>query len=222
MVQFHTLTVTDVRKTIRDAVVVTLEAQDSDTFEFTQGQYLTFKKDFDGEVLRRSYSICAGKHDSVLQVGIKQVEGGTFSTWANKELAIGDSMEALPPMGNFYRGDQTDDRQHYVGFAAGSGITPILSIMRTALIDDTDALFTLVFANRNVNTVMFRDELEDLKNQHMKRMNIIYNLEDEIQNIELFSGRMTTEKCAQLFKYCIDIGSCYCWSKSALICRNNR
>ncbi len=210
MLQFHTLTVTDVRKTIRDAVVVTLEAQDSDAFKFTQGQYLTFRKHFDGEELRRSYSICAGKHDAVIQVGIKRVEGGTFSTWANKELSVGDSIEALPPMGNFYREESTDDRRHYVGFAAGSGITPILSIMRTALVENSTAFFTLVYANRNVNTVMFRDELEDLKNLYMSRVNIIYIFDDDIQDIELFSGRISAQKCAQLFKCWIDIDSVTC------------
>lgn len=210
MVQFHTLTVTDIRKTIRDAVVVTLEAQDSQAFEFTQGQYLTFRKEFDGEELRRSYSICAGKHDAILQVGIKQVEGGTFSTWANKELSVGDSMEAMAPMGNFYREQPTEDCQHYVGFAAGSGITPILSIMRTTLAENSTARFTLVYANRNVNTVMFRNELEDLKNRNMARVNIIYIFEDDKQDIDLFSGRITAEKCTRLFKYWIDIEGVTC------------
>ncbi len=203
--QFHTLTVTDIHKTIRDAVVVTLEPENADAFEFVQGQYLTFKKDFDGVELRRSYSICSSKTDGVLQVGIKRVDGGAFSTWANTELQVGDSLEAMPPMGNFYDENNIAEHPHYLAFAGGSGITPVLSILRTGLVDNQYSKFTLVYANRNVNTIMFREELEDLKNLYMGRLNIIHILEDESQDMDIFQGRLDEDKCAQLFKSWIEI-----------------
>jgi len=206
MSQFHTLTVTDIHKTIRDAVVLTLRADDPESFAFTQGQYLTFRREFEGQDIRRSYSICAGKGDGLLQVGIKRVSGGAFSTWANTDLAIGDTLEAMPPMGQFFAKAETDT-PHYLAFAGGSGITPVLSILRTGLVDEPTARFTLIYANRNPNTIMFREELEDLKNQHLGRLNVIHVLEDESQEIDLFRGRVDGDKCAALFRTWIDINT---------------
>lgn len=206
MPQFHTLTVTEIHKTIRDAVILTLEPQGVDEFEFTQGQYLTFRRDFDGQELRRSYSICTGRNDGKLQVGIKRVDGGAFSTWANTELQPGATLEAMPPMGNFFAKANVD-APHYLAFAGGSGITPILSILKTGLDAETDAQFTLVYANRSPNTIMFREQIEDLKNQYLGRLNIIHVLEDDSQDIDLFHGRVDGEKCAALFDQWIDITS---------------
>ena len=205
MAQFHSLTVTDIHKTIRDAVVLTLAPNTPEAFDFMQGQYLTFRRDFDGEELRRSYSICAGKDDGVLQVGIKKVDGGAFSTWANENLQVGDTLEAMPPMGNF--GTQIDAvaDKHYLGFAGGSGITPVLSILCTTLQREPQSRFTLVYANRAVNTIMFRSEIEDLKNRYMGRVNIIHVLEQDAQDIDLFTGRVDAEKCGLLFKHWINI-----------------
>ncbi|QUJ77475.1 2Fe-2S iron-sulfur cluster binding domain-containing protein [Sulfitobacter albidus] len=205
MARFTPLTVTDVRKTIRDAVVVSFEAPEG--FDFTQGQYLTFKRDFDGEELRRSYSICAGVDEGILQVGIKRVDGGAFSTWANTELQPGDTIEAMPPMGKFFTELDADAARHYLGFAGGSGITPVLSILKTVLTREPNSRFTLVYANRAVSTIMFRDELEDLKNTYMGRVNVIHVLEADAQDIDLFTGRVDEEKCARLFASWIDVGS---------------
>lgn len=204
MPQFHALRVTDIHKTIRDAVVLTLEPRNGADFEFTQGQYLTFRRDFDGQELRRSYSICAGRDDGTLQVGIKKVDGGAFSTWANTDLAVGATLEAMAPMGNFFAPADVA-APHYLAFAGGSGITPVLSILRTGLSEDPGARFTLVYANRSPNTIMFREELEDLKNQHLGRLNVIHILEDDSQDIDLFRGRVDGEKCASLFAHWIDI-----------------
>lgn len=207
MARFHDLTVTDVHKTIRDAVVVTLQPINgaAEEFDFTQGQYLTFRRDFDGEELRRSYSICAGKDDGILQVGIKRVDGGAFSTWANEELKVGDIIQAMPPMGGFFTALDADADKRYLGFAGGSGVTPVLSILKTTLAREPKARFTLVYANRGVNTIMFREELEDLKNLYMGRLNVIHILESDAQDIDLFTGLVTQEKCAELFKHWIDI-----------------
>ena len=216
MARFHELEVTDVRKTIRDAVVVTLKPVNGAAaeFEFTQGQYLTFRRDFDGEELRRSYSICAGKDEGLLQVGIKRVDGGAFSTWANTELKAGDRLEAMPPMGSFFTQLDADSGKNYLGFAGGSGITPVLSILKTTLAAEPQSSFTLVYANKGVNTIMFREELEDLKNLFMGRFNVIHILESDAQEIDLFTGLVTEEKCAQLFEHWIDIDS----TDTAFIC----
>jgi ring-1,2-phenylacetyl-CoA epoxidase subunit PaaE len=205
MAQFHSLKVTDIHKTIRDAVVLTLAPDEPDTFDFTQGQYLTFRRKFDGEELRRSYSICAGKDDGILQVGIKKVDGGAFSTWANEDLKVGDMLEAMPPMGSFGMPLDAQQDKHYLGFAGGSGITPVLSILRTVLQQEPQSRFTLVYANRAVSTIMFRSEIEDLKNRFMGRINIIHVLEQDAQDIDLFTGRVDVEKCELLLKHWINI-----------------
>ncbi|CUH87842.1 1,2-phenylacetyl-CoA epoxidase, subunit E [Phaeobacter sp. CECT 5382] len=209
MARFHDLEVTDVRKTIRDAVVVSLKPTNGSAseFDFTQGQYLTFRQDFDGEELRRSYSICAGKDDGILQVGIKRVDGGAFSTWANTELKVGDTLAAMPPMGTFFTPLDATAEKSYLGFAGGSGVTPVLSILKTTLAAEPKSSFTLVYANKGVNTIMFREELEDLKNTYMGRFNVIHILESDAQEIDLFTGLVTEEKCAQLFESWIDIKS---------------
>ncbi|MGB0927849.1 MAG: 2Fe-2S iron-sulfur cluster-binding protein [Pikeienuella sp.] len=207
MARFHQLAVTDVQKTIRDAVVVTLKPVNGGDFDFTQGQYLTFRQDFDGTEVRRSYSICAGKDDGVLQVGIKKVDGGAFSTWANEALAPGMMMEAMEPMGSFHTPIAPEHHKNYLGFAGGSGITPVLSILRTVLAREPGSTFTLVYANRGVNTIMFREELEDLKNMHMGRLTVIHVLESDAQDIDLFTGLVDQEKCKALFTHWIDIES---------------
>lgn len=206
MAQFHPLTVTHIEKTIRDAVVVTLKPADAAVFDFTQGQYLTFRRQFGDQELRRSYSICAARNDDLLQVGIKRVAGGAFSTWANTELAVGDVVEAMPPVGKFFAKAEVE-APHYLVFAGGSGITPVLSILRTGLREEPEARFTLVYANRSPNTIMFREDLEDLKNQYLGRLNVVHILEGDSQEIDLFQGRVDGEKCAALFKTWIDIAT---------------
>lgn len=209
MARFQELVVTDVQKTIRDAVVVTLHSETgADAFrDFKQGQYLTFRRDFDGEEIRRSYSICSGLDDGVLQIGIKRVEGGAFSSWANEALKPGDRLEAMPPMGSFFVPLDAASSRHYLGFAGGSGITPVLSILRTTLAREPMSRFTLVYANKAVSTIMFREELEDLKNLYMGRLNVIHVLETDAQEIDLFTGLVDQEKCRLLFKGWIDIES---------------
>ncbi len=209
MSRFHDLTVTDIQKTIRNAVIVTLEPESGavDDFDFIQGQYLTFRRNFGGEELRRSYSICSGKNEGILQIGIKEVEGGAFSTWANSDLKVGDKLEAMPPMGSFHTKLDAGSAKSYLGFAGGSGITPVLSILKTILSTEPKSEFTLVYANQGVNTIMFREELEDLKNTYMGRLTIIHILESDAQEIDLFTGRIDGKKCAQLFQHWIDINT---------------
>lgn len=209
MARFHSLQVVDVRRETRDAVVVTLKPspEDAEAFDFTQGQYLTFRRMFDGEELRRSYSICAGKDEGCLKVGIKRVDGGAFSTWANENLAPGDTLEAMPPMGRFFVPLAPELSRHYLGFAGGSGITPLLSIIKTVLAREPKARFTLVYANRQINSIMFREELEDLKNLYLGRLAVLHVLEAEAQEIDLFTGRIDAGKMKGLFDHWIDARS---------------
>jgi ring-1,2-phenylacetyl-CoA epoxidase subunit PaaE len=207
MSRFHPLEVTDVRKETRDAVVVTLRprAQDAHLFDFTQGQYLTFRKEFDGVELRRSYSICAGKDEGVLRVGVKRVDGGAFSTWANEELKVGATLDAMPPMGAFHTAIEPSASKHYLGFAGGSGVTPLLSILKTTLKREPKSQFTLVYANRQISSIMFREELEDLKNEYLGRLTVLHVLESEGQEIDLFTGLIDGAKCKRLFADWIDL-----------------
>ncbi|RME15568.1 MAG: ferredoxin--NADP reductase [Alphaproteobacteria bacterium] len=207
--QFHELTVTDVQNTIRDAVVVTLAPKpgEEELFRFLPGQHLTFRHDFDGEELRRSYSLCVSPSEGVLKIGVKRIEGGAFSNWINDSLKPGDVIEAMPPSGVFHL-PETRAARTYLGFAGGSGITPILSILKTVLEEEPESRFTLVYANRAVNTIMFREELEDLKNRFMDRFALVHILEEDSQEIELFTGRLDEEKCAALFERWIDLPAC--------------
>ncbi|SET79018.1 1,2-phenylacetyl-CoA epoxidase subunit PaaE [Paracoccus homiensis] len=204
MPRFHPLEVTEVRRETRDAVVVTLKPQDAGAFAFTQGQYLTFRREFDGEELRRSYSICAGLDEGCLRVGIKRVDGGAFSTWANEELKPGDMLEAMTPQGRFFTALDPATAKSYLGFAGGSGITPVLSIIKTVLSREPASTFTLVYANRQVGSIMFREELEDLKNTYLGRFSVVHILESEGQEIDLFTGRIDADKMEMLFRMWID------------------
>ncbi len=209
MARFLSLHVSDVRRETRDAVVVTLTPQvgDEEAFDFIQGQYLTFRRNFDGEELRRSYSICAGRDEGALRVGIKRVDGGCFSTWANEDLKIGETIDAMPPMGSFHTPVDPHIARNYLFFAVGSGITPVLSIVKTLLSAEPNATLTLVYGNRSSNSIMFREELDDLKNVYMGRLSVVHILGSEAQDIDLFSGRIDAEKCRLLFKSWIDISS---------------
>ena len=209
MARFLPLEVSDIRRETRDAVVVTLKpkAEDADAFDFIQGQYLTFRRQFDGEELRRSYSICAGRNEGALRVGIKRVDGGCFSTWANEELTVGETIEAMPPMGAFHTAIDPDTSRYYLLFAGGSGITPVLSLVKTTLAMEPNARLTLVYGNRSTNTIMFREELDDLKDRYMQRFSVVHVLDSDAQDIDLFSGRIDAEKCKLMFKNWIDIVS---------------
>ncbi|HXV29832.1 MAG TPA: 1,2-phenylacetyl-CoA epoxidase subunit PaaE [Sinorhizobium sp.] len=209
MARFHPLQVTEVRRETRDAVVVTLVPREEDraAFDFKQGQYLTFRRMIDGEELRRSYSICAGLDEGVLKVGIKRVVGGCFSIWANDELRPGDTLEAMPPMGAFFTPIEPAVAKHYLAFVGGSGITPVLSIIKTILAREPRSQFTLVYANRQVNSIMFREDLDDLKNIYLGRLSVLHILESEAQDIDLFTGRIDAEKCEALFRGWVDVRS---------------
>jgi ring-1,2-phenylacetyl-CoA epoxidase subunit PaaE len=210
MANFYPLSVVDVRRETRNSVVLTLEPRDEDrdTFAFIHGQYLTFRRDFDGEELRRSYSICAAPCEGTLRVGIKKVDGGFFSTWANDQLQVGQVLESMAPLGNFHSALEPDRPKSYLAFAVGSGITPVLSIIKTVLAQEPRADLTLVYGNRSTNSIMFREELEDLKNRYLGRFTLVHVLAGESQDIDLFSGRIDADKCEALFQSWISPEKC--------------
>jgi ring-1,2-phenylacetyl-CoA epoxidase subunit PaaE len=209
MATFHPLTVTGIRRETRDSMVVTLAPGEAerDAFRFVQGQYLTLRTRIDGEEVRRSYSICAAAQDRELRVGIKRIDGGLFSTWANEAITPGVEIEAMPPMGNFHLPLDPGAHHHYLGFAAGSGITPLLSIVKTTLAAEPHSRFTLVYGNRASSSIMFREELEDLKNTHLDRFALIHILSREQQDIDLFNGRIDKAKCEALLTHWLDIAT---------------
>lgn len=206
--KFYPLVLSDVRKETDTAVCLSFEvpAEHKDKFNFIQGQYLTLQATIDGEQVRRSYSICSGVDDERLQVGIKQVEGGVFSTFANQQLSAGDSLEVAPPDGNFYTPLDAEQEKNYMCICAGSGITPILSIVKSILTTEPHSHVTLLYGNKNSNTVMFKQDLSHLKNRFMDRFQWVNILSTEEQDAEVLFGRLDNKKGGELqAKKLIDI-----------------
>lgn len=201
MSRFYPLRVAAVHKDLRDAVVLTFAVPEdlSATFAFRPGQHLTLKAEIGGQEVRRSYSICSAA-DEPIRIGIRKLAEGVFSTWANDTVKAGQTLQAMPPTGAFHVALSPSNRRHYAGFAAGSGITPILGNMRAILAEEPESLFTLVYGNRATRTIMFREELADLKNRYLRRVNIIHVLSRETQDMELLNGRLNADKLAELFK----------------------
>jgi ring-1,2-phenylacetyl-CoA epoxidase subunit PaaE len=202
MSQFHTLKVASVAKNTRDAVVVTFDVPKdlAGEFSFRPGQYLTLRTLIDGEELRRSYSICAAPSDRQLRVAIKRLNDGAFSSWANEHLRPGESLDVMAPDGHFTLEFSASHQRSYVAFAVGSGITPILSLVKTALDTEPGSTFTLFFGNRASSAVLFREEIEDLKNRYMDRFSLVYIMSREHQDIDLFNGRLDGDKVQELLR----------------------
>ena len=200
MSQFHSLTVNEVKQETRDTVSVSfdLPADLAENFRYQHGQYLTLRTTIGGEEVRRSYSVCESIGNQNLRVAIKQVPGGAFSTWANTELKAGDVIDSMPPQGNFTCDLDADHKGEYLLIAAGSGITPIMSILTSMLEEEADSKVTLIYGNRATSSVIFREELEDLKNTYMNRLNVIYVMSREQQDIDLFNGRIDGDKITGL------------------------
>jgi ring-1,2-phenylacetyl-CoA epoxidase subunit PaaE len=201
-IHFHTLKVKEVKRQTPDCVSVSFDipAALQGDFLFTQGQNITLKKTINGEELRRSYSICTAPFENELTVAIKKVDGGKFSSFANDELKNGDELEVMPPTGKFNTTLHIANKKNYIAFAAGSGITPVISIIKTTLQAEPQSNFTLVFANRNRASIIFFEELEGLKNKYLQRFNFINLLTREKTDADIFFGRIDTDKLNQLNK----------------------
>lgn len=207
MNHFHSLTVARVTRDTRDAVLVSFEVPDelAASYRYQPGQHLTLRTTIDGQDLRRSYSICSSVQDGQLRVGIKKVAGGLFSTWANEHLKPGMQLDVMPPMGSFHVPLAPDNRKHYLGFAVGSGITPLFSIIKTTLETEPGSCFTLVYGNRASSTVMLRDELADLKDRFLDRLSVVHVMSREKQDLDLFNGRIDREKCEALCRQWVPV-----------------
>lgn len=207
--KFHALTVADVRKETNDCVSVAfaVPSEFTDVFRFKAGQYLTLRETINGEDIRRSYSISSGENDRELRVAIKKVEGGAFSTWANDELKAGHEMQVMTPMGNFCPEITAGAKKRYLLVAAGSGITPVISIARTVLENDPSSEVNLIYGNRWFNTIIFRDALEDMKDRYLGKFRVFHVLSAEPSDISLFHGRIDEEKCRGYNESFIDFKS---------------
>jgi ring-1,2-phenylacetyl-CoA epoxidase subunit PaaE len=208
---FHSLPVRRVTPEAGGAIALTLgvPAGLREQFDFSPGQFLTLRADIGGVSTRRSYSICSAKarldQSHELEVGIKPVEGGVFSNWAASRIRPGDLLEVMPPDGRFT--PRVPGARHRVGFAAGSGITPLLSIIASTLQSQPDSRFTLVYGNRRVNTIMFNEALQDLKDKYPARLSLVHVLSRQPQEVELLNGRLDGAKVSELVSAMIPVDS---------------
>ena len=205
--EFLALTLTDVRRETDDAVCLSFDvpADLIDRFKFKQGQYLTLRSNIDGEDVRRSYSICSGVQEAELKVAIKAVDGGRFSTHANTALKAGDTIEVMPPDGSFYTELEPNNDKHYLCIAAGSGITPVLSIIKSILAIEPHSQVTLLYGNQRVASIMFREELDRLKNRYIDRFQLIHVLSRENRDVDILNGRIDNRKGAELCRHLLDL-----------------
>ncbi len=201
MARFYPLPVSEVRKELSDCVSVAFEIapEVAEAFQFRAGQYLTLRTIIDGEEVRRSYSICSAPTNGELRVAIKAVADGKFSAWANTTLRKGDVLEVLPPDGRFTVRHPQKVGKQYLAVAAGSGITPVLSLITEVLYTEPDSQFTLIYGNRTRGSILFRETLEGLKNQFMQRLRIYHVLSREAMDIPLFNGRIDGHKMSDFF-----------------------
>ena len=203
--RFHGLRVADLRRETPDAVSIAFEVpQDLQSdYRFAAGQYLTIRKDIEGEEVRRSYSICSGPDDGELRIAVKRVDGGLFSEWANSGIRPGDTLDVMTPTGRFGIAQAPDAARIYVCFAAGSGITPVLSIMRGILSREERSRVFLFYGNRSTNDMLFREALEELKDRYLDRLSVFHVLSREQQDVPILNGRLDMEKVRLLLRHLI-------------------
>ena len=207
---FHPLQVNDVRRetdsciSLSFAIPPALQTQ----FTFIQGQNITLKALINGEEHRRSYSICSSPLDHELRIAIKKVDRGIFSGWAHHNIKKGDVLEVMPPAGKFHTPLHQQHRKNYVAFAAGSGITPLLSIIKTTLATEPNSFFTLVYGNRDRNSIIFKEALEAIKNQYIERFTLHHVLSREKTELPFNEGRIDSEKCDILFTHLVPLEKC--------------
>jgi ring-1,2-phenylacetyl-CoA epoxidase subunit PaaE len=209
MSKFHSIKIADIYKETKDCSVLSFEIPQElkQEFQYKQGQHLTLKAIIDGQDTRRSYSLCSSPIENIWKIAVKKINGGLFSTFVNDTLRKGDTIELMAPNGDFNVAINSDKPKNYIVFAAGSGITPILSIIKTHLISEPNSTFKLFYLNRSVKSIIFKEEIEQLKNTYFDRFEIFHFLTKEHRSIELLNGRFTKEKLQVLTKNIIDIPS---------------
>src|SRR5215217_3878270 len=207
--RFHRLAVNDLRREASDAVSLTFAIPEAlaDNYRFAPGQYLTLRTIMDGEEVRRSYSICSGPEDGELRIAVKKVDGGAFSGWAADELKVGDELDVMTPTGRFGVAPAPGEARVHVGFAAGSGITPILSIVKGMLAGEPESRFFLFYGNRSTSSMLFREALEELKDRFIQRLSIFHVISGEEQDIPILHGRLDGEKVRVLLRSLVPAAS---------------
>src|SRR6201990_3576449 len=200
--RFHRLTVNDFRRETADAVSLTftIPGELAEDYHFAPGQYLTLRTMLDGEEVRRSYSICSGPDDGELRIAVKKIDGGAFSNWAADELKAGDELDVMTPTGRFGIAHVPGEARVYVGFAAGSGITPILSIVKGVLAREPNSRFFLFYGNRTSGGMLFLEALEELKDRFIERFSLFHVISGEEQDIPILHGRLDGEKVRVLLR----------------------
>lgn len=211
--EFHALRVASVEPLTDDAVAVTFDVPEdlADTFTYLPGQHVTVRAIIDGDDVRRSYSICANANGGPLRVGIKRLPGGVFSTYATSRLAVGDELDVMPPIGDFTIETSADSTRRYAAIVAGSGITPVLSLVSTTLESEPGSQWTVVFGNRSAASVMFLEELEGLKDRYPDRLHLVHVLSREDTGLPLFNGRIDADKLDELIDRLIPVESVDDW-----------
>ena len=209
MAKFHSIKIADIYKETKDCSVITFDIPEvlKSDFQYKPGQHLTLKASIDGQEIRRSYSLCSSPIENKWQVAVKKINGGLFSTFINETAKKGDTLELMEPSGKFNVEENPTTAKNYIAFAAGSGITPILSIIKTHLAKEPKSTFKLFYLNRSVKSIIFKEEIEQLKNTYFDRFEIFHFLTKEHRSIELLNGRFTQEKLQVLTKKIIDIPS---------------
>src|SRR5882672_9146719 len=207
--RFHRLTVADLRRETADAVSLTFAIPNdlAGDYQFLPGQYLTLRTMMDGEEVRRSYSICSGPDDGELRIAVKKVDGGAFSSWAADALKAGDELDVMTPTGRFGVLHSPETARVYVGFAAGSGITPILSIAKGVLAREPNSRFFLFYGNRSTSSMLFLEALEELKDRFMQRFSLFHVISGEEQDIPILHGRLDGEKVRVLLRSLVPAAS---------------
>ena len=200
--RFHRLAVSDLRRETPDAVSLSFAIPNelAEDYRFSPGQYLTLRTMMDGEEVRRSYSICSGPDDGELRIAVKKVDGGAFSSWAADELKCGDELDVMTPTGRFGVAPAPGEARLYIGFAAGSGITPILSIVKGVLAREPKSRFFLFYGNRSTGGMLFREALEELKDRFIERLSVFHVISGEEQDIPILHGRLDGEKVRVLLR----------------------
>ncbi len=206
MAKFHPLTVKDIYKDTDDCSVIEFSVPEDlkSVFKFKTGQYLTLRETINDEDIRRSYSLCSSPFDNEWKVAVKQIPEGKFSTYVNESLKKGDVLQVMKPMGRFGTAI-SETPKNYIVFTAGSGITPILSMLKTHLAKEPKSTFKLFYLNRTVKSIIFKEEIEQLRNQYFGRLEVFYFLTKEFRDIELFNGRFTKEKLVTIFDKLVDV-----------------
>ncbi|HEY4154192.1 MAG TPA: 1,2-phenylacetyl-CoA epoxidase subunit PaaE [Puia sp.] len=204
---FRSLIIKEVRKETPECISVSFHIPEewAEEFRFHAGQNITIRTQIPGEELRRSYSICSSPHENELRIAIKKADGGRFSTYAVDSLKAAQSLEVLAPTGNFQLNLQKENRNHYIAFAAGSGITPVISLIKAALKEEPHSRVTLIYGNRNRNSVIFREELENIKNVYPERFQLIHIFSREKMDAAIQEGRIDADKCELIFKQLVPL-----------------